>query len=203
MIAIVDYGVGNLHSVSKALERAGADVCVTSDPREVGRADAVVLPGVGAFRDSMDAMSRSDLARAVAESVASRKPFLGICLGLQMLFSVSEEFGLTTGLGLLPGRVVRFNGGLKVPHLGWNEVRIARSGNPLFDGIPDGSHFYFVHSYYVVPDDASVTAATCEYGTKFTCMAWKDNLFAVQFHPEKSQDVGLKMLSNFVQLTAN
>jgi glutamine amidotransferase len=202
MIAIVDYGVGNLHSVAKALERVGADVRVTSDPRIVRDASAVVLPGVGAFRDSMDAMSRSDLAGSVAEAVRGGRPFLGICLGLQMLFTVSEEFGVTRGLGLLPGRVVRFEGALKVPHLGWNEVRIAKPGNPLFEGVPDGTHFYFVHSYHVVPDDPAVTAATCDYGGPFTCMAWKDNVFAVQFHPEKSQEPGLRMLSNFVRLTA-
>jgi len=201
MIAIVDYGVGNLHSVAKALERAGADARVTSDPRAVDEARAVVLPGVGAFRDSMDSMSRSDLAGSVTGAIRSGKPFLGICLGLQMLFSVSEEFGSTKGMGILPGRVVRFDGGLKVPHLGWNEVRIAREGNPLFEGIPDRTHFYFVHSYYVVPDDPKITAATCDYGVSFTCMAWKDNVFAVQFHPEKSQETGLKMLSNFVELT--
>jgi glutamine amidotransferase len=201
MIAIVDYGVGNLHSVAKALEQAGADVRVTSDHHEVGRAAAVVLPGVGAFKDSMDALHRSDLAKAVLEAVHAGRPFLGICLGLQMLFSVSEEFGVSKGLSLLRGKVVRFPGGLKVPHLGWNEVKITKPGNPLFQGIPDNTHFYFVHSYHVVPDDPEVTAATCDYGLTFTCMAWKDNVYAVQFHPEKSQQVGLKMLSNFVQLT--
>jgi glutamine amidotransferase len=201
MIAIVDYGVGNLHSVAKALEQAGADAHVTSDFREVGSAAAVVLPGVGAFKDSMDALHRSDLAKAVMDAVVANKPFLGICLGLQMLFSASEEFGVSKGLGILPGRVVKFSGGLKVPHLGWNEVKIARPGNPLFQGIPDNTHFYFVHSYHVVPDDPEVTAATSDYEVTFTCMAWKDNVYAVQFHPEKSQQAGLKMLSNFVKLT--
>ncbi len=200
MIAIVDYGVGNLHSVAKALERVGGDVTVTSDPLVVADSGAVVLPGVGAFRDSMDSLSRSDLASSVTGAVRAGKPFLGICLGLQMLFSVSEEFGLTQGMGLLPGRVVRFGPDLKVPHLGWNEVKIAKPGNPLFAGIPDRTHFYFVHSYHVVPDDPGVTAATCDYGEPFTCMAWRDNIFAVQFHPEKSQEAGLKMLSNFVKL---
>ncbi len=200
MIAIVDYGVGNLHSVAKALERVGADAHVTSEPKDISDAAAVVLPGVGAFKDSMDALRRSDLAQAVTNALRSGKPFLGICLGLQMLFSVSEEFGLTQGLSLLPGRVVRFGKNQKVPHLGWNEVKITKPNNPLFEGISDGSHFYFVHSYYVVPEDPAVTAAVSDYDGAFTSMVWKDNLFAVQFHPEKSQEVGLRMLENFKKL---
>jgi glutamine amidotransferase len=199
MIAVVDYGVGNLHSVTKALQRAGADARVTTDAKEVGRARGVVFPGVGAFKDSMDALHRADLGRAVIAAVASGKPFLGICVGLQMLFEESEEFGVSRGLGVLKGRVVRFRGVPKVPHLGWNQIRIRKPGNPLLAGVPDGSHVYFVHSYYGAPTE-DVVAATCDYGGEFAAMVWKDNVFATQFHPEKSQAVGLRILSNFKDL---
>lgn len=200
MITVVDYGVGNLHSVAKALEKVGADTRVTSDWRDVEKSDGVVLPGVGAFKDSMDAMHRSDLARAIKAYIASGKPFLGVCVGLQMLFAESEEFGLSKGLGVFPGRVVKFNQNQKVPHMGWNGIKITKPGNPLLKGVEDGAYLYFVHSFYVAPETPSLTAATCEYSTEFTCMVWEKNIFGTQFHPEKSQTVGLKIYENFKNL---
>jgi len=197
MIAVVDYGVGNLHSVTKALQKVGADARVTTDWREVERAQGVVFPGVGAFKDSMDALNRADLGKAVLAAVQSGKPFLGICVGLQMLFEVGEEFGVSQGLGVLGGRVVKFKDVPKIPHLGWNQINIRKAGNPLLEGIPDGSYVYFVHSFYGVPSDPGVVAATTDYGGDFTSMVWRDNVFATQFHPEKSQAVGLKLLENF------
>ena len=200
MITVVDYGVGNLHSVAKALEKVGARTRVTSDWKDVEKSDGVVLPGVGAFKDSMDAMNRSDLAGAITAYIASGKPFLGVCVGLQMLFAESEEFGISKGLGIFPGRVVRFNQGQKVPHMGWNRIKISKLDNPLLKGVEDGAYLYFVHSFYVVPEIPSLTAATCDYGTEFTCMVWEKNIFGTQFHPEKSQTVGLKIYENFKNL---
>jgi len=197
MITVVDYGVGNLHSVAKALEKVGAETRVTSDWKDVGKSDGVVLPGVGAFKDSMDAMHRSDLAKAIQDFIASGKPFLGVCVGLQMLFSESEEFGVSKGLGIFPGRVVRFAGGQKVPHMGWNQIKVRKDGNPLLKGVPDGERLYFVHSYYVVPEKGSIVAATTDYGVDFTCMVWEKNVFGTQFHPEKSQSAGLRIYENF------
>jgi glutamine amidotransferase len=203
MISVVDYGVGNLHSVTKALEKVGASAHVTTDWREVEKADGVVFPGVGAFKDSMDALNRSDLAKAVLAAIGSGKPFLGICVGLQMLFEESEEFGVSKGLGVIPGRVVRFQEGQKVPHLGWNTLRVTKEGNPLLQGVPDGSYVYFVHSFYGKPSDATWTAAVTDYGVEFASMVWKGNIFATQFHPEKSQEVGLTILKNFSRLVAD
>jgi len=200
MITVVDYGVGNLHSVAKALEKVGAQIRVTSDWKDVADSDGVVLPGVGAFKDSMDAMHRSDLAKAIQDFIASGKPFLGVCVGLQMLFAESEEFGISKGLGVFPGRVVKFNQGQKVPHMGWNQIRPTKPGNPLLRGIKEGEYLYFVHSYYVVPEDDSISAAKCEYGVDFTCMVWRDNIFGTQFHPEKSQEAGLRIYQNFNEL---
>jgi imidazole glycerol-phosphate synthase subunit HisH len=202
MIAVVDYGVGNLHSVAKALEKVGADTKVTSDWKDMEKADGVVLPGVGAFKDSMDAMHRSDLAKAITAFIASGKPFLGVCVGLQMLFAESEEFGLSKGLGIFPGRVVRFGPGQKVPHMGWNGIKITKPGNPLLKGVADGTYLYFVHSYYVAPANPSIIAATCGYGVEFTCMVWEKNVFGTQFHPEKSQAEGLKIYENFKNLVS-
>lgn len=198
MIVVVDYGVGNLHSVRRALERAGASVEVTSDPACVARAKALVLPGVGAFRDAMNVLERSRLAQAVKDAVTRGKPFLGICLGLQMLFSESEEFGGAKGLGLFPGKVVRFSQNLKVPHMGWNEVRFTRK-SALTEGLAGSAYFYFVHSYYVVPEEKEWVGGVCDYGGEFCCMIEKDNVAAVQFHPEKSQAAGLRLLQNFVR----
>jgi glutamine amidotransferase len=198
-IAVVDYGMGNIRSVSKALEHVAprAEVLVTSDPRAIGAADRVVVPGQGAMPDCMRQLAASGAREAVV-AAAGAKPFLGICIGLQMLFEHGEE-GDTPGLGLLPGRVPRFAvTGLKIPHMGWNEVVQARR-HALWDGIADRSRFYFVHSYYPQPTDGALTAATCAYGVSFTCAVARDNIFAVQFHPEKSQNSGLRLLSNFVQ----
>ena len=199
-IAVVDYGMGNLRSVSKALERVapGAEIAITADPEGILSSDKLVVPGQGALPDCMRSLAASGAREAVIEA-AGAKPFLGICIGLQMLFEQGEE-GDTPGLGLLGGRVPRLAAqqGLKIPHMGWNEVRQARS-HPLWQGIADASRFYFVHSYYPQPAERALTAATCEYGVTFTCAVARDNIFAVQFHPEKSQTAGLRLLSNFVQ----
>jgi imidazole glycerol-phosphate synthase subunit HisH len=196
-IAVVDYGMGNLRSVWKALERSApdAEVRVTADPDAIASADRVVVPGQGAMPDCMRQLNESGARDAVVEA-ARAKPFLGICIGLQMLFERGEE-GDAIGLGILEGRVPRF-AGLKIPHIGWNEVLQGRS-HPLWAGIPDRSRFYVVHSYYPAPRDAALTAATSVYGAPFTCAIARDNIFAVQFHPEKSQSAGLQLLSNFVR----
>lgn len=196
MIAIVDYGMGNLRSVEKGFQKVGVEVTVTSDPAAVDNADAVVLPGVGAFRDCIRNLADLKLTDAVVRSIGKGKPYLGICLGLQVLFSESEEFGTCRGLDIFRGKVVRFRTGLKVPHMGWNTVSVGRRP-PIFGDIEDQSYFYFVHSFYVVPEDRDIVAGTTEYGEPFTSMIWKDNVFATQFHPEKSQDLGLKILKGF------
>ncbi len=199
MIAIIDYGMGNLRSVEKGFQKVGIDVTVTNSPAVVRKADAVVLPGVGAFKDCMKELTNLELIDAVVDSIKQGKPYLGICLGLQVLFSESVEFGRCRGLDVLRGKVVRFeleDQTLKVPHMGWNEIKIQKD-NPLFKGIPDKSYFYYVHSFYVVPDDAAIIATTTDYGIEFTSSVWKDNIFAVQFHPEKSQAIGLQLLKNF------
>ncbi|MEI6303160.1 MAG: imidazole glycerol phosphate synthase subunit HisH [Betaproteobacteria bacterium] len=204
-IAVIDYGMGNLRSVSKALEHVApeAKVIVTSDPREVAGADRVVFPGQGAMPDCMRELDARGLRPAVLEATRS-KPFLGLCIGLQMLFESSEE-GDTPGLAVLPGKVRRFpaelmraakDGPLKVPHMGWNQVET--NGHPLWAGIPSGSRFYYVHSYYADTPAPALVAGTTTYGFPFTCAAARDNIFAVQFHPEKSQAAGLRLLANFV-----
>jgi glutamine amidotransferase len=198
-IAVVDYGMGNLRSVSKAIEQVAphADVRVTARPQDILSADKVVVPGQGAMRDCMRQLAESGAREAVVEA-ARAKPFLGICIGLQMLFEHGEE-GDTPGLALLPGEVPRFRlQGLKIPHMGWNEVVQARP-HALWAGIADASRFYFVHSYYPAPREPALTAATTVYGRPFTCAIARDNIFAVQFHPEKSQSAGLQLLSNFVR----
>jgi len=199
MIAIIDYGMGNLRSVEKGFLKVGADVKVTNKPEDVLNADGVVLPGVGAFRDCMGELTNLNLISAVGDSIQQGKPYLGICLGLQVLFSESDEFGKCNGLDILKGKVIRFdleNKELKIPQMGWNQLNIKKN-NPLFEGIPDKSFFYFVHSYYVAPDDSSVVATTTDYEIEFTSSVWKDNIYAVQFHPEKSQALGLQVLRNF------
>ena len=198
MIAIVDYGMGNLRSVEKALQRVGADVRVVSTPKALDDASGIVLPGVGAFGDCMRHLGELGLIDAINGNIAKGKPFLGICLGLQALFTDSEEFGSTQGLDVFKGHVPRFpdNMGLKVPHMGWNSINIKRPA-PILAEVPDGSFVYFVHSYYVAPEDASIVATTTDYGIEFTSMIWKDNVFATQFHPEKSQAVGLTILKGF------
>jgi len=199
MIGVVDYGMGNLHSVAKALEKAGAQVLVSSDPAVLSRADKLVLPGVGAFADAKAELVRRGLAEPIVEHIRSGRKFLGICLGLQLLFERSFEDGEHAGLGVVVGEVVRFGTRtLKVPHIGWNTLEMT-PGCPLFVGVPDGSYVYFVHSYYVVPAEESVVAARTVYGERFASAIAKDNIWATQFHPEKSQAVGLRMLENFVR----
>lgn len=198
MIAIVDYGMGNLRSVSKAFEAAGHQAVVTRDKRVINNASHVVLPGVGAFGDCMANLEKFELAEAIRSTIQSGKPFLGICLGLQLLFTESEEFGVHKGLGLIPGKVRRFalDPTLKVPHMGWNQVNLERPC-PLFEGIADGSNWYFVHSYFVDPTDRAVSATTTTYGIPFVSAIWSENIVACQFHPEKSQSVGLRLVKNF------
>ena len=206
LTAVIDYGMGNLRSVAKAIEHVATEdrVVVTDDPGKIAAADRVVFPGQGAARDCMRAIGEHHLNRAVLDAAAG-KPFLGICMGLQVLLQRSEENDGTDLLGLFGGRVKRFDGRaqgdnglpLKVPHMGWSQVRQVQS-HPLWDGIADDSRFYFVHSYRVVPDDPSLIAATTDYGVRFTSAIASDNVFATQFHPEKSADAGLRLLSNFV-----
>ena len=192
--------MGNLRSVQAGLEHVGQKALVTDDPDKIMESPAVVLPGVGAFGDAIERLEETGLGDAFREAVQSGKPCLGICLGLQLLFSESEEGKLYRGLDIIPGRVIRFSNQLKVPHIGWNQLDIKKPDAPIFRGIPDGSYMYFVHSYYVQPADTDVIAATTDYGIDFTSMIAKDNLFATQFHPEKSQKIGLQILRNFGSL---
>jgi imidazole glycerol-phosphate synthase subunit HisH len=198
MIVVVDYGMGNLRSVQKGFENVGSPAVISRDPLEIQKADRLVLPGVGAFPECMRNLSRLDLIDPILEFIKSGRPFLGICLGLQLLFDESEEFGMHEGLKVIRGKVKAFdrNMGLKIPHMGWNQVMFKKDA-AIFNGIPDGSYFYFVHSYYVEPEIPSDIAAESEYGVTFTCAVARDNIFAVQFHPEKSQEIGLKVLRNF------
>ncbi len=204
MIAVVDYGMGNLRSVSKALEAVGGRVRVTGDAGEVSKADKVVLPGVGAFEKAAAALAAGGLDEAVKGAIWAGRPFFGICLGLQLLFETSHEDGAHSGLGVFSGEVVRFERDmarpqLKIPHIGWNQVEIT-SAAPHFAGIPPRTYFYFVHSYYVAPADNRIVAGRSEYLRPFAAAVWQDNVFASQFHPEKSQKWGLKLLENFVAL---
>lgn len=203
MIAIIDYDMGNLRSVQKGFERVGHNCIITRDPKDISNASHVVLPGVGAFKDCMDNLKNYGLVDPILLAIKSGKPFLGICLGLQLLFSEGEEFGRHDGLDVIKGKVVRFssylrtqNPELKIPHMGWNDIKIKNRPSVLKD-IEDGSYLYFVHSYYVVPADDSVIATITSYGIDFASSIWKDNVFACQFHPEKSQKTGLKILKNF------
>jgi glutamine amidotransferase len=202
MIAIIDYQMGNLRSVQKGFERVGHAAAITSDPAIIAKASKLVLPGVGAFADAIAELKRRELVEPIKETIASGKPFLGICLGLQLLFDRSYEDGEHEGLGIIPGEVVRFDipDEYKVPHMGWNEVNFSRKA-PIFDGIADGSHFYFVHSYHVVPKDKNVIDGQASYPDPFCATIWRKNLFAMQFHPEKSQSDGLQVLRNFAELT--
>ena len=202
MIALLDYGAGNVRSVQKALTAAGGDVQLVPNPETVAQADAVVLPGVGAFDDCINAMQRQELFEAARAFVSTGKPFLGICIGYQALFEKSEEFNsCAAGLGIFEGSVVRFpDAEVKVPQIGWNEVQFTKPNCPILQDIESGSHFYFVHSYYPQPKDESIVATRTEYGVDFASAAWRDNVFATQFHPEKSQKVGLQLLTNFVNL---
>ena len=200
-VVIVDYGMGNLRSVQKALEKVGQPAVITSDATRLAEAGKVVLPGVGAFRDAIARLHEAGLVEPLIDQIRAGKPFLGICLGLQLLFSKSYEDGEYAGLDLFAGEVIRFPNvpGLKVPHMGWNQLHIRRPAS-LLQGVPEESAVYFVHSYYVVPKDCSVIATETDYPTPFTSMIWQDNVFATQFHPEKSQRIGLAMLRNFARM---
>jgi len=211
MIVIVDYGMGNLHSVQKGFERVGFPAQVTHEAHLIRQAEGLVLPGVGAFKKAMENLHSRDLEKPILRYLESGKPFLGICLGLQLLFSESEEFGSERGLGVFKGKVVRFpapgsaawpsRASLKVPPMGWNAIRI-RKQTPALEGIAEGSHFYFVHSYYPVPADSEIVATTTEYGLPFVSSVSQGKLYACQFHPEKSQAAGLRILKNFGSLVA-
>jgi glutamine amidotransferase len=196
VIAVIDYGRGNLGSVENALGRLGTRAVVTQDPRVIGDARALILPGDGAFHDAMSSLQSLGLLDPIKAALAEGRPFLGICLGYQLLFTESEEFGQGKGLDVIPGTVRRFPGGLKVPHMGWNAVE-HRGDLRIFEGIPSGAHFYFVHSYYPSAADPSLPVATCTYGLTFPAAMGRGALFATQFHPEKSQRWGLKLLENF------
>jgi glutamine amidotransferase len=203
MIAIIDYGMGNLRSVQKGFERAGHPAEVTGEIGKITSARGVVLPGVGAFQACMENLARFGFIEPIREVVRQHRPFLGICLGFQLLFSESEEFGLQKGLDLLPGRVVGFNAsdGLKIPHMGWNRID-KKKQTPFLEGISSGDYVYFVHSYYVRPDNSSLVATTTDYEKPFVSSIATDHLFACQFHPEKSQELGLRILSNFGRFVA-
>jgi len=205
MIAVIDYEMGNIRSVERALQKVGGDPELVTEPSQLARADKIVLPGVAAFGDAMTQLKAQGLLGPIVEAVRQGVPYLGFCLGLQLLFDVSYEDGEYQGMGLVPGKVVRFNPDssesdtpMRVPHMGWNRIEWDRPC-PMFDGVDSGQYVYFAHSYHVVPADGAVTAATTEYGHRFASAIWKDNIFATQFHPEKSQDVGLRILENFVR----
>ncbi len=201
MIGIIDYGMGNIHSVQKALESLGAETLVTNNPREIDKCDKIVLPGVGAFDDALKELEKKGLSAAIRESIIGKKIFLGICLGMQLLFEKSEE-GNLSGLGILKGAVRKFQVAktLKVPHMGWNNLNLRQKDCPLFKDLKDNSYVYFCHSYYPAPQDNKIIAATTGYGVEFAAIVRQGNVYGVQFHPEKSQETGLKILKNFVQL---
>ncbi len=202
MITIIDYQMGNLRSVQKALQHVGADAVISGDPEVIAKSERVVLPGVGAFGDAMAELCSRDLVASICDFVLTGRPFLGVCLGLQLLFDSSDEGGSHEGLGLIPGKVLRFDRlprELKVPHMGWNTVRAVRDSQALA-GVQDESHFYFVHSHYVSPESDADVAARTDYGHSFCSMVERDNIVATQFHPEKSQAAGLKLLANFITL---
>ena len=199
MIAVIDYGAGNLRSVTNALLKLGCHPTVTSKPDVVLKADAVIFPGVGAARDVMSSLKKSKLDNAIKEFIGTGKPFLGVCIGMQVLLSSTEEDGGHACLGIVPGTVKRLPQGMKVPHMGWNQVK-QKTSHPIFDGIPDNENFYFVHSYYANPDDASVQIGATEYGVNICSVLNKGNLIGTQFHPERSDRYGLKFYSNFLKL---
>jgi len=203
VIALIDYGSGNLRSVQKALLKVGADVRLVKRPDELADAHAVVLPGVGAFDDCVNALQKQEMLEASKKFIESGRPFLGICVGYQALFEKSEEFNsCAAGLGVFKGSVVRFaeRPELKIPQIGWNQIEVAQSDCPLYRGIPSGSYVYFVHSFFPKPVDASIVATRTTHGESFASSVWHNNVYATQFHPEKSQDVGLRLLKNFVEL---
>ncbi|MEY3284587.1 MAG: imidazole glycerol phosphate synthase subunit HisH [Acidobacteriota bacterium] len=196
-IAIIDYGVGNLRSVEKAFTTQGIDAVVTDDPQILNRADKLVLPGVGAFAACMDGLRRHGFDQLVIEAAAAGTPILGLCVGLQMMFEEGHEFGVHRGLGLMPGRVIRFPEGLHVPHIGWNQVHLRRPDHPVLSHLPDNSFFYFVHSYYVEPTDPACIIGETEYGIRYASICGQGSVLGVQFHPEKSQAAGLNLLRHF------
>jgi len=207
MIAIIDYGMGNIHSIQKALEACGAKTAVTNNAKDIKSCRKAVLPGVGAFDDAMRELKKRSLISAINAHIRDKKPFLGICLGMQLLFEKSQEAGHSKGLGVFKGEVKRFKekSGLKVPHMGWNQLKIdgpmvQGAGCLLLKDIPEGAYVYFCHSYYPAPREKRIIAASCDYGINFTAVVWKENVFGAQFHPEKSQAIGLKMIKNFVEL---
>jgi glutamine amidotransferase len=199
MIAIIDYGAGNLRSVTNAISRLGYQPKLISAPEEVLNAQAVILPGVGAAADTMSSLKKLGLVSPIRQFIAGGRPFLGVCIGLQVLFTGTEEGGWHECLGIIPGVVRRLPDGLKVPHMGWNQVR-QRISHPIFNGIPDETNFYFVHSYYVEPEDRSLVAGDTEYGISICSVIARDNLIATQFHPEKSGELGLNMYDNFIRV---
>jgi len=201
-ITVIDYGLGNIRSVSKALELVGGNVTVSSEIKKIESANGLVLPGVGAFWKGMDNLEKAGLTEIIKSQIASGKPCLGICLGLQMLFSESEEHGSSQGMDIISGSVKLFRNKLKIPHMGWNRVNFKNRGsgaNGMFEGIADSSYFYFVHSYYVYPEDSTLVSSTTNYGGEFTSSVIKDNLWAVQFHPEKSGKNGIQIMKNFIK----
>lgn len=202
MIGIIDYGMGNIHSVQKALESLGANTVVTNSESEIDQCEKIVLPGVGAFDDAMAELTKHGLIDVLYKFVNGKKFFLGICLGMQILFEESQEALDSKGLGIVKGRVRKFpdSKNLKVPHMGWNQVRIKRANCPLFNGIPDNAYAYFCHSYFPEPAGENVVAATTDYGGEFASIIWQENVFGIQFHPEKSQAIGLRILQNFINL---
>jgi len=202
MIAIIDYGMGNIHSVQKALESMSAKTLVTNRVEDLAKADKIVLPGVGAFDDAVSELKKRGLVEAIREMVVSGRTLLGICLGMQLIFDESAEARKSKGLGLLKGKVRKFaaGNGLRVPHMGWNQLKIRKPDCPLLRGVQDGSFVYFCHSYYPEPGDRESVAVSTDYGVDFASVVWEKNLYGVQFHPEKSQDTGLAMLKNFVNL---
>ena len=199
MIGIIDYGMGNLRSVQKALEKVGAETFITHKPEKLEDATKIVLPGVGAMQPAMERLNNLELVEPIKKKIAEKVPFLGICLGLQLLFETSTEGVDTKGLGIIKGRVERFKN-LKVPQMGWNQLTNCQNGADLFQGIDDQSNVYFCHSYYVIPEDKNITTTLTHYGIDFTSSIQQDNVHAVQFHPEKSQSIGLKILENFVRI---
>ena len=201
-IAIIDYGMGNIHSVAKAIGLYGADPLITNKKNDITSCDKIVLPGVGAFDDAILELEKQNLVDVIKDQIKQKKPFLGICLGMQLLLENSQEAKVKKGLGIFNGQVIKFSekSGQKVPHMGWNDLKVVAGNCPLLKGISDNSQVYFCHSYYPEPSDKSVIAATCDYGLEFACVLWKDNVYGCQFHPEKSQSVGLGIIKNFVQL---
>lgn len=202
MIAIIDYGMGNIHSVNKALQLYGEKTLITNKPEDIHSCDKAVLPGVGAFDDAMQELNKQQLILSLQDYRKNKKPLLGICLGMQLFFEESQEAEKSKGLGILRGRVKKFpvKKGYKVPHMGWNQLKIISGGCPLLKGLPGDSYAYFCHSYYPQPQDKEIIAATTDYAVNFPSLVWQDNVFGVQFHPEKSQKTGLKILENFVKL---